>query len=89
MKGLVKVANTEGKLRYKPDKRHTVPLDDCICPKCGILGQRKYRKGNSPSKTGRKYYDTYYEYVDHYYKSNGMNRFHGKFKNSCYIGKVK
>ena len=72
-----------------PDNRITIPLDNAICPKCKVLGQRKYRRGSYKLKTGiRVYNNRFYEYFDHYKHPNGMNNYHGKFLSSCYIGKV-
>ena len=65
------------------DIRHTIPLDTTKCPKCGQVGQRKYRRSNY--KTGGK---LYYEYFDHYKHPKGMSFYHGKYKSTCYIGVV-
>ena len=59
----------------------TIPLGDITCPKCGLIGQEKYR---FPHQT------IAYRYVDHYqtYRRIGQKALHSKFIKSCYVGKL-
>ena len=60
----------------------TIPLGDITCPKCGMIGQEKYRRNN--------YGQRWYRYVDHYqtYRRIGQKALHSKFIKSCYVGKI-
>ena len=63
----------------------TLPGADVVCPRCGEVGQEKYRRRLN-SGNGVWYYE-----VDHYktFKRVGTKGLHNKYKRTCYIGRAE
>lgn len=58
--------------------KSTMALDTTFCPKCGKVGQRKYR---------RRYHQVYEEF-DHY-GIKSYSKLHHNYKSTCYIGNIE